>query len=82
MKLKLKLKLELTDLSGRLSKLMTKAGVHRDIAFTHICKSIGTDGAIVLFGRRPPRDSDRKKEEEVVEEVEEEEVEDECGRED
>jgi hypothetical protein len=42
-----KLKLKLTDLSGRLSKLITKAGVHLAIELTHMLRSRGT--AIVIL---------------------------------
>jgi hypothetical protein len=47
LKLKLHLNLKLTDLSGRLSKLITKAGVHLAIELTHILRSRGTDSVVL-----------------------------------
>lgn len=47
LKLRLKFKPKLTDLSGRLSKLITKAGVHLAIELTHMLRSRGTDSVIL-----------------------------------
>ena len=46
-KFKLKLKLKLTDLSGRLSKLIMKAGVHLAIELTHMLRSRGMDSVVL-----------------------------------
>ena len=67
------LELKLTDLSERLSKLITNTGVHRDKEFTHMLKSRGKEGMIALCPCDcVPLDSDRRRvvaEEEVEVEV-------------